>query len=190
MDSIIISVILPGVGPVCPECLSRGHIPALPVSPAEVYSFGVAEPPAHFDWDIDCARRLIAERPRAAQRVDHSWLVQWLARRTTVMVEHLDHIPPEKLDEPAIVVEVAACPPGCDPQPFRILIDGTHRLARKLRDGQTCWAYLLTEQEQASICTYRIRGQVAEKPTVPGWGIGAREAGIIVNSSTPRDNVA
>lgn len=190
MDPIITSVILPGVGPVCPEYLSRGHIPALPLSPAEVYSFGVAEPPAQLDWDIDSARRLIADRQRAAQRVDHSWLVQWLATRTTVTAQHLDHIPPEKIDEPAIMVEVVACPPGCHPRPFCILIDGTHRLARKLRDGQTCWAYLLTEQEQASICTYRIRGQVADIPTLPGWGIGAREAGIIVNSSAPRGDVA
>jgi len=190
MDSIITSVILPGVGPVCPECLSRGHIPALRLSPSEVYSFGVAEPPAQLDWDIDCARRLISERPRAPQRVDPAWLAQWLARRTTVTAEHLDHIPPEKLDEPAIMVDVVACPPGCHPRPFRILIDGTHRLARKLRDGQAGWAYLLTEQEQASICTYRIGGQVAEMPTVPGWGIGPREAGIIVHSSAPRDDIA
>ena len=193
MDSSITSVILPGIGPVCPECLSRGHIPALPLPSwlvAEVYSFGVAEPPAQLDWDIHCARRLISERPRARQRVDPAWLVQWLATRTTVTPEHLDHIPPENLDEPAIMVEVVACPQGYHPRPFRILIDGTHRLARKLRDGEAGWAYLLTEQEQASICTSRIRGQVAEMPTVPGWGIGAREAGVIVNSSAPRDDIA
>lgn len=190
MDSIITSVILPRVGPVCPECLSRGHIPALRLSPSGVYSFGVAEPPAEIDWDIDCARRLISECPRPPQRVDLAWLVQWLTTRTTVTPEHLDHVPPEKLDEPAITVEVVAGPPGCHPRPFRILIAGMHRLVRKLRDGQAGWAYLLTEQEQASICTYRIRGQVAEMPTVPGWGIRAREAAIIVNSSAPRDHVA
>ena len=190
MDSIITSVILPGVGPVCPECLSRGHIPALPLSPGEVYSFGVAEPPAQLDWDIDRARRLIAERPRVAQRVDPAWLMYWLAARTTMTAEHLDHIPPDKLDEPAIIVEVVACPPGCDPRPFRILIDGTHRLARKLRDRQACWAYLLTEKEQASICTYRVRGHVSDMPTLPGWGIGEREAGIILSTSDPRDHVA
>src|SRR5438270_6890687 len=123
MDSIITSVTLPGVGPVCPECLSRGHIPGLPLPRwlvAEVYSFGVVEPPAQLDWDIDSARRLIAERPRAAQRVDLAWLLQWLANRTTITAEHLDHIPPDKLDEPAILVEVVACPPGCHPRPFRI----------------------------------------------------------------------
>jgi hypothetical protein len=141
------------------------------------------------DWDIDRARHLISERPRVAQRVHPEWLAEWLARRTTVTAEHLDHIPPEKLDEPAIIVEVGACPPGCDPRAFRILIDGTHRLARKLRDGQACWAYLLTDEEQSSICTYRVRGQVAEMPTLPGWGIEEREAAIIVNSPAPRDDV-
>src|SRR3989442_10853087 len=135
MDSIITRVILPGLGPVCPECLSQGHIPALPLSPGEVYSFGVAEPAAQLDWDIDRACRLIAARPHAAQRVDPAWLLQWLNDRTTITVEHLDHIPPEKLDEPAILAELVASPPGCDPQPFPILIDGTHRLARKPRRG-------------------------------------------------------
>jgi hypothetical protein len=37
-----------------------------------------------------------------------------------------------------------ACPPGAIPQPFRILIDRTHRAATKQRDRQDCWAYLLT----------------------------------------------
>lgn len=82
------------------------------------------------------------------------------------------------------------CPPGCDPRPFRIVVDGTHRLARKLYNGQACWAYLLTEEEQASIRTYRFGGKVAEMPTLPGWGIRDREAGIIVNASAPRDDVA
>ena len=190
MDSIITSVILPGVGPVCPECLSRGHIPALPLSPGEVYSFGVTEPAAQLDWDVDRARRLIAARPRIAQRLDPAWVMQWLTERTTLTAEHLDHIPSEKLDEPAMIVEVVACPSGREPRPFRILIDGTHRLARKLRDGQACWAYLLTEQEQASICTYRLGGKVADMPTLPGWGVRDHEAGIITTASAPTDDVA
>ena len=190
VDSVITSVILPGVGRVCPECLSRGHIPALRLSSGEVYSFGVTEPAGRLDWDVDAARALIAVRPRVAQRVDPEWLRMWLAERTTITVEHLDHIPPEKLDEPAIVVEVVERPPGYDPRPFRILIDGTHRLARRLRDGDDCWTYLLTEEEQASVCEYRVRGQVVEAPTLPGAGIGEREAGIILRSSALGDDVA
>ena len=32
VSSIITRVILPGIGPVCPECFSRGHLAALRVS--------------------------------------------------------------------------------------------------------------------------------------------------------------
>src|SRR5438105_1592730 len=60
LDSIIASAILSGVGPVCPECLSRGHVPALRLPPEEVYSFGLTDPPAQLDWDIHAARALIA----------------------------------------------------------------------------------------------------------------------------------
>src|SRR5687767_14399104 len=105
MDSIISRVILPGVGPVCPECLSRGRLPALPLSPREVYSYGVPEPPCQFDWDVDAARALIAARPRVAQRLDAGWLRTWLSERTSVTTEHLEHIPTPLLDEPGILVE-------------------------------------------------------------------------------------
>jgi len=190
MQSIINRVILPGVGAVCPECLTRGHLPDLRLSPREVYSFGLTEPPSQLDWNVDAARALIAARPRVAQRLDRAWLKSWLAERTSVTAEHLDHIPADKLDEPAVMVEVVVCPPAGDPQPFRILIDGSHRATRKLRDRQDCWAYLLTEEEQRSICTYRVAGQVVEVPTFPGPGIGDREAGIIVSSVAASDHVA
>jgi hypothetical protein len=85
---------------------------------------------------------------------------------------------------------VVVCPPAGDPQPFRILIDGSHSATRKLRDRQDCWAYLLTEEEQRSICTYRVAGQVVEVPTFPGPGIGDREADIIVSSAAASDSVA
>ena len=185
MNSIISSVILPGVGPVCPECLSRGRLPGLHLSPGEVYSFGLAACRIQFDWDVDAARALIAARLRTPYLLDPEWLETWLTERTDVTDEHLDHIPATRLEEPGIMVEVAAGTRGCDPQSFRILIDGTHRAARKLRDGQDCWAYLLTEAEQQSACTYRIRGRVVEMPMVPGVGIGDCEAGIVDANVAP-----
>ena len=139
MSSIITHVILPGLGPVCPECFSRGHLGALPVAPGEVYSYGITEPRAQLDWDVDAARALIADRPRAAQWLETNWLESWLTERTSVTPEHLDHIPAGKLDEPGILIEIMAGPPGGEPQPFHILIDGTHRAARKLRDHQDYW---------------------------------------------------
>lgn len=190
MVSIISRVILPGVGPVCPECLSRGHLPSLRLSPREVYSFGLTEPPSQLDWDVDAARALIAARPRTAHRLEPFWVRNWLTERTSVAAEHLDHIPADKIDEPAILVEIMACPLGASPRAFRILIDGTHRVARKLRNGEDCWAYLLTEDEQSSICTYRVDGQVVELPMFPGPGIGDGEAGVILSCAAVRDDVA
>jgi len=187
MSSIITRVILPGLGPVCPECFSRGHIAALRLSPNEVYSFGVTEPQADFDWDVDAARALIAANPRTAQRLDPNWLESWLAERTTITPDHLDHIPADKLQEPGILIEIMACPPGCQPRPFRILIDGTHRGARAVRDGRECWAFLLTEEEQRSICTYQLEGQVAELPSFPGPGITDREAGVFSSFASESD---
>ena len=52
------------------------------LSPKEVYSFGVTEPEAQLDWDIDAARGLIAARPRTAQRLEQNWLESWLGERT------------------------------------------------------------------------------------------------------------
>ena len=80
MASIISRVILPGVGAVCPECLSRGHLPALRLSLREVYSFGLTEPPSQLDWTVDAARALIAARPRVAQRLDLAWLKKLACR--------------------------------------------------------------------------------------------------------------
>jgi hypothetical protein len=189
MNSIITGVILPGVGPVCPECLSRGHLPALRLSPREVYSFGLARRQIQLDWDVDGARALIAARLRTPYLLDPEWLRTWLTQRTAVTAEHLDHIPTVRLDEPGIIVEVVAGARS-NPQPFRILIDGTHRAARRLRDGQDCWAYLLTEEEQLSICTYLVRGREVEVPTFPGAGIGDCEAGIVDATAAPLTDVA
>ena len=190
MTTIITRVYLPGIGWVCPECFSRGHLAGFPLAPAEVYSFGVVDPPSQLDWDINAARALIATRPRSAQRVDSEWLRHWVTSRSAYAAEHLDHIPADKLDEPGILVEVLAGPPDGELQPFRILIDGTHRAARKLRDGQHFWAYLLTEDEQRSVCSYYRGGQTAELPTFAGHGVDDRQAGVLVVAATSEADVA
>ena len=180
-------VILPGLGPVCPECFSRGHIAAMPFRVPEVYSFFLTQPVSQLDWDVEAARALVAARPRRAIVLDPDWIRQWLAERTTVTPEHLDHFPADQLEEPALLVEIANCPPGGSPQPFQILIDGKHRAARRVRDGLDVWAYLLTEQEQRSVCTYRRCGTVAEIPTMPGAGITEAHAGIDTEGSGESD---
>jgi hypothetical protein len=168
MTFTITRVNLPGVGAVCVECMSRGHVAAFPLPPGETYTFGVTEPRAEYRWDVDAARALLAARPRAARQIVRAWLATWLRERLSFSPEHVDHLPAGKLDEPGIAVEVLAGPPGTRPEPFRILIDGAHRAARCLRDGQDFWAYLLTEAEQRSICTYRREGRVVECPSSPG----------------------
>jgi len=178
MTLTVSRVILPGIGAVCVECLSRGHVAALPLRPGEVYTFGVTEPCAEYSWDVDAARAMVVARPRAARRLGRAWLATWLVERSSFTPEHLDHIPSDKLAEPGIVIQVLAGPPRGQPEPFPILIDGTHRAARCLRDGQEFWAYLLTEKEQRSICIYRRGGYVIECPSFPGEGITDRDAGI------------
>jgi len=128
-----------------------------------------------------------AARERAAQRLETNWLKSWLTERTSVTPEHLDHIPAGKPDEPGILIEIMAGPPGCQPEPFRILIDGTHRGARKLRDRQDYWTFLLTEEEQRSICTYRLEGRVAGLPLLAGPGISAWEAGVFMSFARESD---
>jgi hypothetical protein len=174
----VTSVILPGVGSVCPECFSRGHIAAFPLTVREVYSFGITQPPSQLDWDVDAARALVAARPRSPLKLDRTWLRHWLTERTSVTAGHLDHIPPDRLEEPCLLVEIMAGAPGDMPEPFRILIDGTHRAARQVRDGRDVWCYLLTELEHRSVCTYTRDGCVTDIPTLPGPGITAQDAGI------------
>ena len=178
MSSIISHVMLPGLGPVCPECFSRGHVGAIPLAIPETYTFGISQPSAELEWDVESARALIQARPRAAQLLDPAWLLHWLVERSRFTLDHLDHVPPDKLDEPGVLVEIMAGPAGREPEPFRILIDGTHRAARRLMESRACWAYLLTEEEQRSVCTYRRDGRVTEMPTLPGPGITETDAGV------------
>lgn len=187
MTTVIASVHLPGIGQVCPECFSRGHLTTFPVPPGEVYSFGVTDPPARFDWDVDAARALIAAKPRSPQRLASDWLRDWIENRSAHAPEHVVHIPADRFEEPGILVELIGGPPDGELEPFRILIDGTHRAAGKVRDGQAFWAYLLTEEEQRSICTYWRDGHPTEMPTFAGQGIDERQAGVFVHSSNETD---
>ena len=49
MSSIITRVVLPGLGAVCPECLSRGNLPAVLPSSRGVSFFDVTEPQMDFE---------------------------------------------------------------------------------------------------------------------------------------------
>ncbi len=177
--SSITRVILPGLGEVCPECFTRGFVGDFPITGLETYTFSLTQPESELNWDIPSARELLAERPRQPTRLDPAALAGWLRSRVTITSEHLNHIPADKRDEPGIVVVVStAIGPEAPLYELPILIDGSHRAALALRDGRDFFAYLLTEDEQRSICTYRVGGQLTEIPLVPGPGVTDRQAGL------------
>ncbi len=179
MTGIISTVILPGLGSVCPECFSRGFVGELPIDGREIYSFWMTGPDSELSWDIAQARQLIATHPRAPKKLDPDELRQWLRERVTITPQHLDHIPADKRAEPGIfVIITVARGPRTPMHEFGILIDGSHRAALALRDSQNFHAYLLTEKEQRSICTYTVEGHLTEISLVPGPGITPEEAGL------------
>jgi hypothetical protein len=180
MPSVISTVILPGLGFVCPECFSRGFIGDLALDGHEVYSFSMTSPDSELSWDIARARELLTQRPRKPKKLDPVELADWLASRVTITPSHLDHIPAGKRGLPGIfVVITVAAKPDAPMFDFGILIDGSHRAALALRDGRDFSAYLLTEQEQRSICTYTVEGRVTEIPLIaPGPGITPEDAGL------------
>jgi hypothetical protein len=162
MPSTISQVILPELGPVCPECCSRGYVPGSAVVIPESYTFATTDAAEELEWNVHAARAITTAHPRPAQLLDPTWLLRWLAERAAFTLEHLDHIPSGRLAEPGILVHILADPPRSEP--FRVLIDGTHRLARRLLEGRACWAYSLTEEEQQSICTARRRAVRRKSP--------------------------
>lgn len=177
----ITTVILPGRGAVCPECFCRGFISGgLPLEGREIYTFSMTGPDSELSWDIARAQQLLALRPRKPKKLDPVELADWLRSRVTITPRHLDHIPVEKRAVPGIfVVITVAARPGAPMFDFGILIAGSHRAALALRDGRDFSAYLLTEQEQRSICTYTVEGKVTEIPQIAaGPGITPEDAGL------------
>jgi len=176
----ISTVILPGLGVVCPECFCRGFVGGLPIDGREIYTFSMTGPESELSWDIAQAQELLTLRPRKPKKLDPVELADWLRTRVTITPLHLDHIPVDKRALPGIfVVITVAARPGAPMLDFGILIDGSHRAALALRDGRDFYAYLLTEQEQRSICTYTVEGRVTEIPLMaPGPGITPEDAGL------------
>ncbi len=176
----ISTVILPDLGAVCPECFGRGFVGGLPIDGREIYTFSMTEPESELSWDIARAQELLTQRPRRPKKLDPVELADWLRSRVTVTPRHLDHIPVEKRELPGIFVVITVAPgPGAPMSDFGMLIDGSHRAALALRDGRDFYAYLLTEQEQRSICTYTVEGKVTEIPQIAaGPGITPDDAGL------------
>ena len=125
----------------------------------ESFTYQFRNPNAELVWDVEQARALLEQHPRDPLPVDPDWLAAWLSTKETFVPAHLDHIPPDRRDDPGIIVEIAhAEVPGEPIEWLPILIDGSHRAALALRDGRDFYAYQLSEKEQYSICTYRPEG--------------------------------
>jgi hypothetical protein len=179
MTGAISTVILPGLGAVCPECFGRGFVGGLPIDGREIYTFSMTGPDSEPSWDIARAQEMLTQRPRPPKKLDPVDLADWLRSRVTITPRHLDHIPVAKRVLPGIfVVITVAARPDAPMFDFGILIDGSHRAALALREGRDFFAYLLTEQEQRSICTYTLEGKVTEIPQIAGPGITPEDAGL------------
>ena len=97
--------------------------------------------------------------------------------RSHFTLEHLQHLPLHKLRQTCILIEILAGPLDTRPEPFRILIDGTHRAARCMLESRACWAYLLTEEEQRWSPTLPPeRAAAYQSPTLPVPGVSDHEA--------------
>ncbi len=174
MTGAISTVMLPGLGAVCPECFGRGFVGGLPIDGREIYT------DSELSWDIARAQELPTQRPRRPKKLDPVEAAEWLRARVTITPRHLDHVPVAQRGAPGIfVVITVAARPDAPTFDFGMLIDGSHRAALALRDGRDFFAHLLTEQEQRSICTYTVEGKVTETPQIAaGPGIMREDAGL------------
>ena len=130
--------------------------------------------------DLAVGERNVRSEVLIAAGIEPVDLADWLRSRGTITPRHLDHIPVAKRGVPGIFVVITVAPgPGAPMSDFGILIDGSHRAALALREGRDFYAYLLTEQEQRSICTYTVEGKVTEIPQIAaGPGITPEDAGL------------
>src|SRR6266498_2479447 len=66
----ISTVILPGLGAVCPECFCRGFLRlsrGLPIDGREIYTFSMTGPESELSWDIARAQELLTQRPHTVE---------------------------------------------------------------------------------------------------------------------------
>lgn len=76
-----------------------------------------------------------------------------IAMMTAVDEDHAAAISPERADEPVLIATL--------PQVGHLLLDGRHRLTRRLKDGREDFAYFLLDESRTSQCRVerrKIRG--------------------------------
>ena len=119
-------------------------------------------------WDVVCARALVAGRSRSEQLVlDPADIAAWLAGHGQVDEGHLQHIPPDLLDEPVLLAPV---PDG----EGHVLIDGAHRATVRIRAGLSVNACLLSVVESAlaidvvPLSMHRVAQELRRQGLMPG----------------------
>lgn len=167
---------------VCPECFVRGHFDD-ENGQREDYSTRLPETYTHVtndmagrtvyecEFDVVKARELIAARPRAVTIMPVEALAEW-TQTSNVTWEHIDHLPPEVRRRPGIVVFQLRRGTVTDLDtgefirevvvPMPIVIDGSHRGAGCLRDGEPFYVSLLTAAEARQVTTYKEDGGVVK----------------------------
>lgn len=150
---------------VCPECWARGHVENEPAWSDETYDFATDYHDGRIEnraWNIKKARELIAARPRKPRVLEPEGVYSWLTTCGGLTLDHVAHIPPDKLREPGILVIDDAWIDvpyvGRTLVGKMLLIDGSHRAAAALKAMEPFSVYVLTSAEQASICTYSMNG--------------------------------
>jgi hypothetical protein len=128
-----------GVGDVKCEPCARALLPA-PLN-WESYTFTTTAGDA-WTWDVAFARAVVSRRlaRSSAPVLERTKLATFLAQHGQVVEEHLDHIPPDRIDEPVLV---APLPNGQG----HVLIDGSHRATLRLRLGLEVLGVVLTPVE-------------------------------------------
>jgi hypothetical protein len=141
----------------CPEC--RGRLEGF-----QIYTVTRLEDQALMAWDVGLALKICSDG-RSPILIQPDQLDDML-RVNQFDPRHLDHVDPAP---PGI-----ACPVDYtdDLQPILCLIDGSHRAARRRREGLAFFAYVLTDQE-SEMCQQTMKVKLfrvlqGQQPEVTG----------------------
>jgi hypothetical protein len=148
----------------------------------ESYSFTMTDPDQEIVWSLDVARGYIRAGLVPIMELDPDALKSWIDTYADVDEAHLDHIPLESIYVPGILIAIATAPTVDDPiEIFPILLDGTHRATRALREGRPFFAYVLNEPQQRDCrVQYWLNGRlIAQTEPIPGGWPDIREARIL-----------
>ena len=154
-----------GLGHVTCAACSRALLP--PPFNWESYTYTQAGGQS-WTWDIACARAMAA-RHSASERLvlDPAEIAAWLAGHGQVDEGHLQHIPPDRLDEPVLLAPV---PDG----EGHVLINGAHRATLRIRAGLSVDACLLSVVESAlaidvvPLAMHRVAQELRREGLLPG----------------------